>query len=126
MKTFKELLENKYTKKSAVSNSKEISQEIYNLVQNSKGAEQILGRVSKNKMKPDMFKIELYSGGVGEDWNAKPLSYKQGQKTRGRKASKTYEYISIRFPDWFNGDTVRRNFKTAKAFNAFLDTLRKA
>ena len=125
MKTFREILEsNKYTKKTAVSNSQEISQELYDLVQNSKQVEQELGRVSKNKMNPDMFKIEIYKGQPGEDWNAKPLSYKQGQKTRGRKATKLYDYISIRYPDWFNGDTVRRNFKTAKAFNAFLDNLR--
>jgi len=118
------IIEGKYTKGSAVSKSKEISQELYDLVQNSKRVEQELGRVSKNKMKPDMFTVEVYKGQAGENWNAPPLKYKQGQKTSGRKAIKLHEYISIRYLDWYNGDTVRRNFKTAKDFNAYLDKLR--
>ncbi len=124
MKTFKELLETRYTKKSAVANSKEISQELYDLVQNSKRVEQELGRVSKNKMKPGMFKIEIYSGGFGEELNAKPLKTKQHNKKAGRTSFKKYDYISIKYSDWFNGDTARINFKSAKGFNNYLDKLR--
>lgn len=126
MITFKEILSEGYTvysKKSSVSNSKEISQELYNLVQNSKQVEQTLGRVFKNKMKPDMFTVELWSGGFGLDVYAKPPTKKPGMKP-GRKATKSYEYISIKYSDWFNGDTARINFRTAKDLNTYLDNLR--
>ncbi len=127
MKSFKEIIieSTKYSKSSAISSSKEISEEIYNLVQNSNKVSQELGRVSKNKMTKDMFTIEIYRGQTSEDYNAKPLVYKQHQKTRGKKAYKFHDYICIKYYDWFNGDTVRMNFKTPKAFNEFLNKLRE-
>jgi len=117
---FIEYLMEGYTKKTVISKQKEISQELYDIIQNSKQAEQYIGRVSTNKMKPNMFKIELYNGGTGEDWTLPP---NKGTR-KGRKPSKIYEYISLYYSDWFNGDTVRRNFPTAKSFNNFLDTMR--
>ena len=123
MKNFREILEKNYTKKSAVANSEEISLKLYNILKNSQKALQEIGRVSHKVLKPNMFTIEIYTGKAGLNWDAPPLKTKQHNKQSGRRAIKTYEYISIRYKDWFNGETVRRNFKSAKTFNAYLEML---
>ena len=112
-------------KKSAVTNSKKISQELYDLISSSKRVEQEIGRVSVKRMKPDMFTIEIYSGNNSENWNAKVAYKKDGNVMKTRSLTKTYDFISIKYKDWFNGDTARKNFKTPKEFNTYLDKLRQ-
>lgn len=125
MKNFKEILQEKnYSKKGAIASSMEISQEIYDIFQSNPKASNHFPAISAKKMTPDMFKVEIYRGSFAENDMLPPHKNLKGSK-RGRTSTKMYDFLSLRWLDWFNHDFRRMNFGTAKQFNNWFDQLRK-
>lgn len=112
-----------YTKKSAVSNSDKISKELYEILKDNRNAAAFMG-VSVNDIKPKMFKIVIERGQAGISHYSKPPKNIQGRK-RGRRNTRMYDYIAIRWYDSFSRDFMSRLFSTAKEFNNYIEHIKR-